>query len=187
MVFEFRQRGAWRREEYFALAREHGIVAFQAHNMDDPPRHFLPDGEWCKGDLLDHFGVRGDASVTATGQLGGTAFLVRKDDAAGRFFGELRDVFLRHFELCDDSPSKSPNLAGFVENRHDQSVFSLLGKKHGVFSLSAMEYDPLDGSGDCSRLSSDAPILAKHDKGGVRSLFPLWFKNVVHFATGGKI
>ena len=61
-------KGLTRLMDYFNLAREHGIVAFQARSMDgsrkdDLTQHFLPDGEWCKGDLLDNFGVRDNAAV----------------------------------------------------------------------------------------------------------------------------
>lgn len=38
------------------------------------------------------------------------------------------------YRNIDDSPSISPNVAKFVEHRHDQSVFSLLTKKHALFS-----------------------------------------------------
>ena len=197
-------KGIKRLEEYFELAKEHGIVAFQARSMDDSRRfdvtqHFLPDGEWCKGDLLDYFGVRHEQSVTQTGQLGGTAFLVQKDKESVHFFEEFRQLFYDHFELCDDTPSVTENLPGFVENRHDQSVFSLLGKKHGVLSLSCAEYVLVN----CYAPESEKrqhnfwtkywtdlscfPIWCRHDKGGVRSLFPVWVKNVVHSLTKGMV
>ena len=36
-------------------------------------------------------------------------------------------IIIRHdFSLLDDTPSKSPNLKGFQEHRHDQAIFSLL-------------------------------------------------------------
>jgi len=179
-------KGKKRLNEYFAMAKEHGIVAFQARTLDNPPRHFLLDGDWCKGDLLDFFDVRKDEVVTQTGQLGGTSFIVSKNKLTTRFFEEFRQVFYDHFPLCDDSASNSPNLCGFVENRHDQSVFSLLGKKNAVFSISACEYDPMERDGGWKRMA-DFPIWSKHDKGGVRSLFPSWFKRVVHYVTGGKV
>ena len=178
--------GRKRLSEYFGLAKEYGIVAFQARTMENPPRHFLLDGEWCKGDLLDYFGVRNDVAVIHSGQFGGGIFLVQKEETTKRFFEEFRHVFYDNFALCDDSPSHTPNLSGFVENRHDQAVFSLLGKKRRIFSLSAMEYDPLNGGDDWSSMLN-YPIWAKHDKGGIRSLFPNWFKRIIHYITRGRI
>ncbi len=179
-------KGLPRLMDYFNLAREHGIVAFQARTLDDPPRHFLVDGDWSKGDLLDFWGARGDLAITDTGQLGGGIFLVCKTSIAQEFFQAFKSAVVDHFELCDDSPSKSPNLPGFVENRHDQSVLSILGKKFGLFSLSACEYYPMSGRGNWRNMIQ-YPIWAKHDKGGVRSLVPEWIKYVVHRLTGGRI
>jgi len=45
------------------------------------------------------------------------------------------------YNLIDNSPSKNKNLNGFVQNRNDQSIFSLLTKKHQLFSdVSLLEY-----------------------------------------------
>jgi hypothetical protein len=114
--------------------------------------------------------------------MGGGIFLVKKSAAAVRFFEEFRQVYFDRYELCDDSPSISPNLPGFIENRHDQSIFSLLVKRNGVYTLSSKEYDPMNGGDDWSPMER-YPIWAKHDKGGIRSLFPNWFKRIVHKLT----
>ena len=38
------------------------------------------------------------------------------------------------YHNIDDTPSITPNLSGFIEHRHDQSIFSLLIKKYDVYS-----------------------------------------------------
>ena len=43
--------------------------------------------------------------------------------------------------MVNDSPSLKKNFPGFIENRHDQSVFSLLCKKNSISSVSAYESD----------------------------------------------
>lgn len=51
---------------------------------------------------------------------------------------EIRALVNEWYDLCcdyhniDDTPSKLPNLDGFREHRHDQSVFSLLVKKYNL-------------------------------------------------------
>ena len=37
-----------------------------------------------------------------------------------------------NYHLLDDSPSLLPNHANFIDNRHDQSIFSLLLRKHNM-------------------------------------------------------
>lgn len=189
-------KGVPRLLEYRELAREHGLVTFQARALGeaaktDPALHFLPDAEWSKGDLLDFFGVRGKDEVLRTGQMGGGIFLVRKCAQTHAFFEEFRSVFYDHFELCDDSPSVSPNLPGFHENRHDQSVLSLLCKRNRSFSLSCAEYSPIgdfipkDRSIDPAEWPTswhdlrNRPIWARHDKGGWRALIPDSVKKLV--------
>jgi hypothetical protein len=38
------------------------------------------------------------------------------------------------YHFIDDSPSICENVNDFIEHRHDQSIFSLLTKKYGIFS-----------------------------------------------------
>ncbi|KAA6226513.1 MULTISPECIES: hypothetical protein [unclassified Campylobacter] len=38
-------------------------------------------------------------------------------------------MFYNHFELIDDSPSKLPELETFIQNRHDQSIWSIINKR----------------------------------------------------------
>lgn len=57
--------------------------------------------------------------------------LYRKTPSAIQFLEEVMH-FCTFDELITDSPNKSgqPNLDGFIENRHDQAIFSLLAHKH---------------------------------------------------------
>ncbi len=87
---------------------------------------------WTKGDLFDHFGVRDRPDITETGMFAGMMFWIRKSPQTVQFFLDISSVFDARFELIDDSPSKSPNLPGFIENRHDQSVYSILAKLNGI-------------------------------------------------------
>ena len=56
------------------------------------------------------------------------------------------------------------NFPGFVENRHDQSVFSLLCKKKSIDSISAYECDRAEKENKRTwEHNFDNPILAKRD------------------------
>jgi len=54
---------------------------------------------------------------------------------------EWLEIFEKRFDLIDDTPSKIKNFSNFIENRHDQSVFSILCKINNIKSLSAYEFD----------------------------------------------
>lgn len=196
-------RGRRRLEEYADLARENGIVPFQARSMvdsekDNPVHHFLTDAHWSKGDLLTGLGVRDNPNIVNTGQLAGGIFLARKDSRTIDFFHRFLAVFEEHFDWVDDSPSRTPNLPGFVENRHDQSVFGLLAKEAGYPTLSCGEYGPIRSFAPPEYAYDPAwgpakwedlrnyPIWAKHDKGGWKSHIPSWIKKPLLAVMGAR-
>lgn len=140
-------RGLWRLDQYFerALASPTGVLGFQAVPPEPPfphdgrPLPDQPDGDWTKGDLLDHFEVRHRTDIVDTPTVRSGMIFFRKCRAAERLVERWRSVFEHDFSLVDDSPSRSPDLPGFVENRHDQAVFSLIGKLAGIDSISDCE------------------------------------------------
>ena len=97
--------------------------------------------KWTKGDLFDYFGCRHQKKITDSIQVAATQILFRKNEKSVAFVREWYQIFCNHFYLVDDSRSKAPNLTGFIENRHDQSVFSLLYKSRGGSPLPSGETD----------------------------------------------
>jgi hypothetical protein len=168
-------RGRARLTEYFDLAAkaETGILAFQAVPSMDPRlalcRKFpdLSEYKWCKGDLLDYFAVRNNPAITHTQAIGAGIIFLRKSVQAITLIDEWLKVFHSNFSLINDAPSVSPNLDGFVEHRHDQSIFSILCKLRGIQCESAFEYwFPGERAGEADwEVLKEFPIHAKRDKG----------------------
>ena len=109
---------------------------------------------YTKGDLLDYFCVRDREDITLTAQRAATTFFLRKEEKNLQLIRDWLSVFETDYHLIDDTPSVSPNMVGFIENRHDQSVFSILTKLRSVetFSFSILEN------------RKDSPILILRDK-----------------------
>lgn len=107
------------------------------HEVEDNPSGFLVFGssknsierQYTKQDLLAYMGVKEDDPIYDSGQIHATAFFVRKSDRTVEVIKYWRNIMINHISLIDDSPSILPNAPDFVENRHDQSVFSILMKK----------------------------------------------------------
>ena len=57
---------------------------------------------------------------------------MKKNSFSKVFLKRWLKIFEKNYELIDDSPSKIKNHIDFVENRHDQSIFSLISKKMGA-------------------------------------------------------
>jgi len=109
--------------------------------------------------VFDHFGVRNDPRYYDTEQYTGGIIFIRKCAESVKIIKEWLRVFEDDFSLVDDSPSKSDNFPGFIENRHDQSVISLLSKKYALDAISTNEYEQVK-----LYLLEKYPIWAVRDK-----------------------
>lgn len=144
-------RGKQRLLEYFKILEQEeiGIVAFKAIQPTEDNSSLVYDGRklfdqpnyrWIKGDLFDYFGMKDNPSVVNDQAIGAGVIFVRKCDRAIRIIREWQQIIWNHFNLLDDTLSVSANLAGFIEHRHDQAIWTLLCLKHHIKTLSAYEY-----------------------------------------------
>jgi hypothetical protein len=169
--------GSWRLEEYFEILEKSptGILAFQAKTpvADISPLHYdgrplfdQPNYQWIKGDLFEYFGVRENPIYTHAQAIGATIILIKKNETSLKIVNEWLSIIEHDFSLLDDAVSKVENLPGFIEHRHDQSIFTLLCLKYQVPTLSAYEYwypqvDRMEPDWNALKYF---PIHAKRDK-----------------------
>ena len=120
--------------------------------------------KFTKSDLLNYFGFLSDKSMLETPQYWAGNFFIKKTDDSIKFIKEWLNIFYERFDLVDDTTSKIKNHKDFIENRHDQSVFSILCKKNNLDSLSAYECDwAILNHKRTWDHNIDSPILAKRD------------------------
>jgi hypothetical protein len=168
--------GSQRLQELFAMTAEapSGIQGFEClppnGSLVYKERQFPDQGEykWTKGDLLDRLAVRDRPEITTTQQLGATTFFVRKCPASMDFMRHWIRVFSEDFSMIDDRPSLAPNLEGFIEHRHDQSIYSILGKLLPISTLSVFEFW-FPRADNCWlpdwEMVGDSPIQIRRDRG----------------------
>jgi len=83
---------------------------------------------WNKMDLIDKLNAH---HLLNTRQiLSGISFL-KKTEKTVKFLTEWYELSC-NYDLINDEPSVLKNDESFIEHRHDQSIFSLLCKKHGA-------------------------------------------------------
>jgi len=166
--------GRDRLESYFALVERapSGVLAFElrlplghdASRWHGQLPEDLCERCWTKGDLLDHFGVRDRPDIVESPQVTATHVLLRCSAPARALLDAWAAVWATDFALADDSPSRSANLRGFIDHRHDQSAFSIVAKLAQVCLLSAVEqeYPSGDGQWDWAALAA-FPVHARRD------------------------
>ena len=87
---------------------------------------------WSKMDLIKKLNMDNN-KYTLSNQREATTILFFNCNKTRAFVNEWYKICC-NYHLIDDTPSISKNLEGFIENRHDQSVFSLLTKKYNFNS-----------------------------------------------------
>lgn len=101
---------------------------------------------WAKMDIFHHFGVQNDPKFTDTPTIAATMMMMMKTPKTLKIINEWFDVFKTHFHLIDDSPSIVPNDESFQENRHDQSIWSIINKKHNLKNFLYSDIEPVYNS-----------------------------------------
>ena len=83
---------------------------------------------WTNGDIISAFRLNLDSEILKTGQFAATFHAWRKNIRTIYFLKEWLNFLLDNRDICRDEDSKKQNHKKFIENRHDQSVFSLMVK-----------------------------------------------------------
>ena len=138
---------------------------------------------WDKGDVLDYFDVRARRDILESEQIMSGVFLLRNREKTRQLIQRWENIESDNYHLIDDSPSVSANEEGFMENRHDQSILSLLIKTTGgacCLRDTEVEVDmPYRRLGQRTyRRFKDNPFLAIRDRDGIIYKRPgrLWYR-----------
>ncbi len=169
--FHINQSNTSRFLEYidFLKSDDNWLLAFQYKNFDsifsdtiEFPRR--EEFKYTKGDIFHHFKCFNDKDITHSAQFSAGNFFIKKHKNSIIFLKNWIKVFEDNFDLIDDTPSKNKNFPDFLENRHDQSIFSILCKKNFINGFSAYEFDwaKKDNVRTWSHIH-DYPFLAKRD------------------------
>jgi hypothetical protein len=93
---------------------------------------FCIEKEWNKMDLILKLSMN-DSRYINTIQRQATAILFLVCNKTRQLVNEWYEIAC-DYHLIDDSPSIAPNSLGFIQHRFDQAIFSLLTKKHNIYS-----------------------------------------------------
>ena len=129
----------------------------------------LPDWplkNWIKGDLIDYFNIREQNEILDQQIFFAGILLLQKGKISKTFIDKWEETISTDWSFIDDSPSKSPNLDGFIEHRHDQAIFSVLCNLYPVQQISGCEvvYPKIKGRGSDWKKLKNFPIHARRDR-----------------------
>ena len=166
----FNKDGINRLNYYISMTDENKMLTFEYSN---PPKEIIKfnykfqkykEYEFTKGDLIKYFGLNFRSEIINSAQIWSGTFFMKKCDFTFKILQSWKEV-TKYIDLIDDSRSKSINHKKFIENRHDQSAFSIICKLNKVYRISASECEwaEFDGKRRWDHLKN-YPILAKREK-----------------------
>lgn len=127
-------------EEYLSyLSLDKPILAYQQPYLEK---------DWTKMDVFRRICPDTYMEYAMTLQLWGGSFILMKSKITDKLLADWNDIRINDIQLFTDKKSSFPNLHGFHENRHDQSIFSLLVKQIPHVEISWKEVEPLDDNWD---------------------------------------
>lgn len=120
--------GKVRYDEYIAMLRNSNecIISFQMH---------LREKDWTVKEIFNHFELDPDGPIANSGQIIGGILIMKKTPELLKMIDLILETYRADHMLVTDFYSKSPQPAYFRENRHDQSIFSIIRKLHGSILL----------------------------------------------------
>lgn len=156
-------------DEYIRLARENDIWVVRLEDS-------FPDVNWTKIDTLNYFrdkiadgGNREDFDRQLhEGQLESGTVIAVKSDYTVRIMREWEEYMSpEKLHLFDDSPSSAPESENFCENRHDQSILSLLLKSNHYATTHSRHFysedDYKDSGGGWKIIRETEPFMHLRD------------------------
>ena len=90
------------------------------------------ESKWTKGDVFKHFNCLDNKNIYNTRQFTANRIIIKKNVHSMALFKIWWETAKNYSHFFDDSTSITKNFNNFTENRHDQSVFSLICKTNGV-------------------------------------------------------
>lgn len=97
-----------------------GILSFPVVNHNEK--------YWTIKEIFNHYHMQIDDSE----QLCGGIIIVKKNNHGKQFIDEFVKITISNPELFTDNYNYTDQIEGFIENRHDQSISSIIRKKIGT-------------------------------------------------------
>lgn len=128
--------------EFIEMIDEKGILSFSMIHKQY---------KWTKGDCFYYINKENKESFKDDNQLQGTYIFFRKCDYSVSFVKKWLE-YCTMDGLISDEPNKSmDNFDGFIDHRHDQSIFSLLSYNEGIKSVPQIDQYCVEHGYDLSR------------------------------------
>ena len=103
-----------------------GIISFQMRNLEK---------YWTTRQIFEHFNLDLNSNYANSGQIIGGALIMKKTEKLMKIIDECFNVLETNKLLFTDHFNRENQESCFIDNRHDQSILSVVRKIHGSIVL----------------------------------------------------
>jgi len=124
----FNKMGKERFLEYIDLIKDSdkGNLRFRMEYLEN---------EWTTKEIFNYFNLKPDSSHGTSGQFHATHMIFKKNSNVIAMLDSFEELLNFDPYLITDKYNSFDQIENFKENRHDQSIFSILSKIHGCVEI----------------------------------------------------
>ena len=131
----FNYHGTQRFQEYIEMLNSSNYGTFRMEGLKQHKEKY-----YTKKEIFNYFDVKISSRIADTSQYMGGHLIFKKNDHTLEFMNQFKATIYENIELITDSNNKEIQIEEFIENRHDQSIMSLISKKIGTVSIQNETY-----------------------------------------------
>lgn len=126
--------------EYIKLLEDskYGVLSIQMSGKRGPG-NFEKEKVWTTKQIFEKLGVDLDSEIANSGQYLGGVLIMKKCDHLNKYMTKYSSFILKYPELCTDKFNSQDQHPEFKENRHEQSISSIIRKQMGSVVIDADE------------------------------------------------
>jgi hypothetical protein len=125
----------------------YGILSF-AMSGNYGPGTFCRERDWTVREIFQYFNIEKDSKIAKSAQLLGGVFIIKKNNHSKYFINLMLQAIKNNPEMFTDKYNDNNQEHYFNDNRHDQSVSSILRKIIGTALINCDETWMPPWSGD---------------------------------------
>ena len=154
----FEKSGAQRFQEYLSMISPESGKSIFAMRLSG-----FPEEQWTTSAIFDYLQIPPGSDIRTSAQVVATVLIFRKTEESIALINRWLSICLEQPHLFSDEHNKdAANSPVFKDNRHDQSVFSVLIKSEPYSEAASIIEDEIDTL--VSPQLGNVPILAIRNK-----------------------
>ena len=131
----FNYHGTERFKEYIEMVNSSNYGTFRIEGLEQHKEKY-----YTKKEIFNYFDLKSSDRLGDSPQYMGGHLIFKKNEHTFEFMNLFRTAINEDIELITDSNNKEIQIEEFIENRHDQSIMSMISKKIGTVSIENETY-----------------------------------------------